>query len=92
MLPTIENSDKFKTDYNNFKSRIACVTNENIKTELLGMLTQLLREVRAIDSQHMEIVTRKELPSFVTDTRSKITEVRKSLVRRLEDWERANPK
>ena len=92
MLPTIENSEKFKTEYNSFKSRISEITNEKVKTELNGLLLLLLREVRNLDSQHQDIFINKELPASVTEIRSKIGDTRKSLLKRLEDWERINLK
>ncbi len=92
MLPTIENSEKFETEYNNFRSRISAITNEKVKTELNGLLMSLLREVRNLDAQHQDIFVNKELPSAVVETRSKIGESRQSLLKRLEDWERINSK
>lgn len=92
MLPTIENSEKFKTEYNSFKQRIASVTNEKAKSEMNMLLISLLKEVRALDSHHSDLLVKKELPSMVSETRSKVSEVRQNLLRRLEDWERIKPK
>lgn len=90
MLPTLENSEKFKTEFNNFKSKISEITNESVKKDLNEKLTQLLREVRFIDMQHQELLMRKEIPSMVPDSRSKLSEVRKYIIKKLEDWDRSN--
>ncbi len=91
MLPTLENSEKFKTEFNNFKSKISEITNESLKKDLNDKLTQLLREVRFIDMQHQELLSRKEIPSMVPDSRSKLLEVRKYIIKKLEDWDRSHP-
>lgn len=89
MLPTLENSERFKKDYNQFRERIAKVTNERVKSECNDLLTSLLKEVRTVDNHHQDIFLSKQLPNNVEDTRNKITEIRKSLHRRLEDYERS---
>ena len=90
MLPTLENSEKFKTEFNNFRERIAQITNEQVKTDLNKKLTELLREVRAIDQQHVNMFMNKELPTMIPESRSKLAEVRTYIVNRLGDWDRAN--
>ena len=90
MLPTLENSEKFKTEFNNFRERIAGITNEQVKADLNKKLIELLREVRAIDQQHVNMFMSKELPNMVPESRSKITKVRTYIINRLGDWDRAN--
>jgi len=90
MLPTLENSEKFKTEFNNFRERISQITNEQVKTDLNKKLTELLREVRAIDQQHVNMFMSKELPTMIPESRSKLAEVRTYIINRLGDWDRAN--
>ena len=90
MLPTLENSEKFKTEFNNFRERIAGITNEQVKADLNKKLIELLREVRAIDQQHVNMFMSKELPNMVPESRSKITKVRTYIINRRGDWDRAN--
>jgi hypothetical protein len=90
MLPTIENSERFKTEYNDFKTRINNITdNDRLRTELLSKLNDLLKEVRYIDSQHLDVLMNKQLPSIVTDTRSKLLELRQSIDRNLSTYEKS---
>ena len=90
MLPTIERSEKFQNEYNNFSSRIDAITDENVKAELNLLLKNLVFEVRAIDKQHDELMTKHQLPSMVTELRTKIMDIRKRLSKRLEEYEIAH--
>lgn len=90
MLPNLENSEKFKKEFDNFKTKIASISNESVRKDLNEKLIQLLREVRFIDAQHQELLMRKEIPSMVPDTRSKLSEIRKYIIKKLEDWDRAS--
>lgn len=92
MLPTLENSERFKTEFNDWKSRISDITNERIKGELNDKLNQLLREVRAVDQQHRDVLMAKQLPNMISDSRNKLTEIRQSIVRQLEDYEKIKAK
>lgn len=89
MLPTIENSEKFKTEFRNFKEKIASIESESLKKDLNQKLTELLREVRTIDSQHQDLLLRKDLPSLVPETRNRLMEVRRYIIKKLEDYDRA---
>ena len=89
MLPTLENSEKFKTEFNNFRERISQITNEQVKTDLNKKLTEMLREVRAIDQQHVNMFMSKELSNMIPESRSKLAEVRTYIISRLSDWDRS---
>lgn len=89
MLPTLENSEKFRNEYNDFSERINRISIDSLKSELKEQLNKLLREVRAIDAQHMDLFMKKQLPSMAVDTRNRITEIRTHIMRRLDDYERS---
>lgn len=92
MLPTLENSERFKTEFNDWRSRIDKISNERIKGELNNKMTQLLKEVRAVDQQHRDILMAKQLPNMISDSRTTLTEIRMSIVRQLEDYEKVTSK
>jgi len=92
MLPTLENSERFKTEFNDWRSRISNITNDRIRTELNEKMTQLLREVRSVDQQHRDILMAKQLPNMIADSRTTLTEIRQSIVRQLEDYEKITAK
>lgn len=85
MLGSLENSERFKKEYREFSDKISKIENEQLRKELSAKLTELLKEVRYIDSQHEEILMRKALPATVPETRSKLAEIRKYLDRRLKE-------
>jgi chemotaxis regulatin CheY-phosphate phosphatase CheZ len=90
MLPTIENSERFKTEYNNFKTRISDITdNDRLRLELSDKLNDLLKEVRYVDSQHMDILMAKQLTNIVEDTRSRMLELRQAIDRSLSNYEKS---
>jgi hypothetical protein len=88
MLPTLENSERFKTEFNDWKSRIDKITNDRVKSELNNKMTQLLREVRAVDQQHRDVLMAKQLPNMIADSRNTLSEIRQSIARQLEDYEK----
>jgi hypothetical protein len=88
MLPTLENSERFKTEFNNWRSRIDKITNDRVKGELNNKMTQLLREVRAVDQQHRDVLMAKQLPNMISDSRNTLSEIRQSIARQLEDYEK----
>lgn len=85
MLGSLENSERFKKEYRDFSDRISKLTDENLKKELSQKLTELLREVRYIDKQHEDIYVQKAIPATVPDSRSKLTELRRFIDKRLKD-------
>jgi hypothetical protein len=90
MLPSLETSERFKKEFDDFKLRISKVTNESLKKELNEKLFQLLREVRNIDDQHKDLLSTGQLPtSLIPETRDRLSEVRKYIARRLEDYEKS---
>jgi hypothetical protein len=92
MLPTLENSERFKTEFNDWKSRIDKITNERVRGELNNKMTQLLREVRAVDQQHRDVLMAKQLPNMISDSRNTLSEIRQSIARQLEDYEKVTSK
>jgi hypothetical protein len=89
MLPTLENSEKFKTEFNNFKEKISQITNESVKKDLNDKLVELLKNVRDVDNQHQDMFVRHQLPIGTIDSRDKILEIRKYITKRLTDWDRS---
>ena len=89
MLPTLENSEKFKTEFNDFKSRINKITNDSLKKTLSDKLTNLLREIRTVDQAHENIFNANQISSVTVDSRNKIKELRIFLLERLTEWEKS---
>ena len=89
MLPTIEKSEKFKNEFNDFKSRINKISNESLKKTLNDKLTNLLREVRSIDQSHENLLNANQISPLTLESRNKIKELRIFLSSRLTEWEKS---
>ncbi len=86
MLNTIENSEVFKKEFRMFSEKISSIKDENAKKELSSKLTELLKEVRHIDSQHRDMFDKKTIPSTVPESRSKLMELRRYLDKKLKEF------
>lgn len=92
MAINLESSPKFREDFNNLRDRISKINNnESLKSELESLLRVLVTEVRSIDVMHGELTMHRELSEGVLNSRSRLLETRKKIIKKLESWERANP-
>ena len=83
----LSKSERFVKEYEDFKTRIAKVSDPKKQAELTSLLNQLVAEVRAIDNKHGEISIIGRLPGAVTDLRENLTSIRKTLVNKLQGYE-----
>lgn len=83
-------SERFQQEYNDFKTRISRVTDEKLKITLENFLNKLASHTKNLDNQHEEMIFSKQMKSMSNDLRDNILEVRKTLDKKLSDWERAN--
>ncbi len=91
MMQTIQSSERFKTEYENFRSRIAKITDDAYQKDLTSKLLKLKELVIYLDRQHETLMVSNKLGD-VSDTRSEIISVRKSIIESLENWEKAQIK
>jgi hypothetical protein len=84
----LSNSQRFLTEYQDFKDKISKITNLDKKQELTDLLNQLVHEVRSIDNKHTELNQMSRMPSSVTDIRESLSSIRKTLHSRLADYSR----
>ena len=82
------NSEKFQTEYKNYKQQIDSITDVSIKNQLENFLAKLVSQVKALDEDHTEMLLSKRA-RLGDDNRDKITELRKILNRKLRDWTEA---
>ena len=82
------NSEKFQTEYKNYKQQIDSITDLSIKNQLENFLAKLVSQVKALDEDHTEMILSKRA-RLGDDNRDKITELRKILNRKLRDWSEA---
>ena len=82
------NSEKFQTEYKNYKQQIDSITDLSIKNQLENFLAKLVSQVKGLDEDHTEMILSKRA-RLGDDNRDKITELRKILNRKLRDWTEA---
>jgi hypothetical protein len=72
-------SQQFQKEYNDFKQKIDNIKNESVKKEAIGLLRQLVAEVKAIDRQHEEMISSMKLSNTVNDHKSNLLDIRKKI-------------
>lgn len=84
---SLSKSKHFLDEYKDFQTRISKMTNEPLKKELSGLLSKLVGEVKLLDSHHRDLVNTNNLPSMSADVKSNIMEIRKTISRKLKDYD-----
>lgn len=91
MMQNIQSSQRFKTEYEDFRSRIAKVDDQSLQNELTNKLLKLKEMVVYLDRQHEALLVSNKLGD-VSETRSDIVAIRKYIKDSLENYERAQIK
>ena len=77
----LSNSERFISEYDQFKTQIDQITDPQGKEKLNKLLQQLVSSVRAIDQKHMDLTTQLKMPdSNIGDMRNQISEIRKQII------------
>lgn len=76
---SLQNSTTFQKEYQDFKNSIALISDPNIKSQAHRLLTDLLYEVRRIDSIHQELSFQQTPPENIGLSRNKLLDIRKKL-------------
>lgn len=86
---SLEKSQRFQQEYQDFLSRTEKVDNLRVRGELDNLLQQLLRQVRIIDMEHKNVMSKTGIADTVSDSRTKLASIRKKITKFLEDYERS---
>ena len=84
---SLYNSERFQNEYKNFKSRISAIDDTKIKSNLENLLERLKQKVKSLDTQHAEMIISKQMKSLGEDAKNDILDLRKSIDKKLKDWE-----
>ena len=87
MSISIEKSERFQREYKEFSSRINQVNDLKLKTDLELELNKLLNEVKKIDANHINVMSKNTLSDMVDESRFYVAEIRKKLSKTLTDYE-----
>ena len=83
-------SERFQTEYKNYKELIEQVTDPRLKSTLENHLNKLVAHVKHLDSHHEEMIFTRQIKEMSGDNRDKILEVRRFLNKSIKDYFRAN--
>lgn len=84
---TLYNSDKFQTEYQNFKSRAEKITDDNYRKTVEDYIHKLSHQVKTLDTQHEEMIYNRQMDTMSSSVKQKIMELRKTISKQLTDWE-----
>lgn len=84
---SLEKSQRFQQEYQDFLSRTEKVDNLRVRGELDNLLQQLIRQVRIIDMEHKNVMSKVGIGDAVSDSRTKLASIRKKIAKFLEDYE-----
>lgn len=85
---SIFNSERFQNELNNYRKQIDSVSNDLIKNQLNNFLNKLIIEVKNFDKDHEQMIFSKSFRNG-SPNRDNLTEIRKTLDRKLADWKRS---
>jgi hypothetical protein len=85
----LSNNPKFLQEYQELSEKISKISNQDKKNELNDLLKKLVAEVKAIDSDHQELVFNPKLSVDATERKQNLLAIRKKLFDRVKDCERA---
>jgi CCR4-NOT transcriptional regulation complex NOT5 subunit len=86
---TLLKSERFQKEYKEFFDKINTIEDKDLKNQLSRLLGDLVNEVKKLDSRHLDISSSVARPD-VGDAKMTILELRKTLVRRLEEHSKSN--
>lgn len=78
-MQTIQESNRFKEEYNVYREKISKIPEGEFKKEVTQLLNKLVAEIRKLDNMHMEMIHSRQLPSMGNDMKQDILTLRKKL-------------
>jgi hypothetical protein len=85
----LSKNPRFVAEYSELADKIAKITDKNKQVELTELLKKMAYEVKAIDTDHQELVFNPKLPADTVEKRQQLSSIRKRLFDKIKDCERA---
>jgi len=89
MLPSVQKSERFKIELEEYKTVYEEMPDGPIKLELKNLIGKLVHAVKELDDRHMEMALTRQLGVMAPDIRESITQTRKRLQTIVRDWKEA---
>jgi len=90
MLPTLRTDKRILEDFKKYQDSIDRITNEPLKEELSKLLKRLKEQVGHIDRNHEQLIISGRIPTEISEIRSNIASIKKSLDSKIDAWNRSN--
>jgi hypothetical protein len=87
MFTPLLKSERFIEEYERFRSEIATISDDNIRSVLEGELSSLRGVVQALDESHERVTFGDRPGQEVDDYREKIKSLRQSIDTKLRVWQ-----
>jgi hypothetical protein len=89
MIPTLRTNKKILDDYKRYQEAIDQITDQSLKIELTRLLERLKIQVVHIDRNHEQLLISGRIPTEITDIRSNIMSIKKSLDSKIDMWNKS---
>jgi hypothetical protein len=86
MLPSVQKSERFKIELEEYRTVYEEMSDGPIKIELKNLIGKLVHGVKELDDRHMEMALTRQLGVMAPDIRDTITQTRKRLQTIVRDW------
>lgn len=84
---SIEKSDQFQKEMNDFKLRTSKLGTSSDKELIESMIANLTKSVKLLDQQHNDFPLSNRMPPIVLETRENINNLRQNIHKKLKDLE-----
>lgn len=85
-MVSLEKSEKFQKEFNEWKIIAESIENMRAKAELENLLEQLSRIVKRIDTEHVKLATQHTMPDIINDSRQELFNLRSKIQKIVKDY------
>ncbi len=89
MIPTLRTNKTILEDFKKYQTAIDEITDVTLKAEMTDLLIKLKEQVGHIDRNHEQLLISGRIPTEITDIRSNIISIKKSLDSKIDMWNRS---
>lgn len=90
MVLSIEKSEVFQKELKEWSDRLSSITNENVKKDINLLITNLLKQIRLLDSCHNDLGVVNRISANSMEFKKTINELRIMINKRIKEAESAS--
>ena len=80
------NSPAFQNEYKTWKTEIENITDEKLQIELNRLLSELVSQVRFLDTQHLDLMINNRLSAQSNESKARILDLRKTIDQKIKKY------